>query len=295
MDLQNFAANQKYTEQMNALIPANKVVELPEGKSLEIMYAHPSALQGSQDKSYVILVLPGGGYEFCSFREGRCVAQAFAQQGFNAAVLNYTVKNLLDVAKDHTGLGIRPMIEVGWAIDALRNDQSLGFTNSRIVVCGFSAGGHLAASIATRHNDQQLLDAWQWRGSLRPDGAVLCYPVISANPFLAHKGSFQVLTGSNDEKQWEAFSCEKTISPDTPPTFIWHTAEDTLVPCENSLIFAQIMWRNSCVAELHIYPKGDHGMSLGVEGIELDGNLSRVNPYASDWLQRATKFIKTYV
>lgn len=295
MDLQELAEYQRGQKWFEDRIPVNHIVDLPEGKKLEVMYAQCASVADKDSPSYVMLILPGGGYEFCSYREGRVIAQAFTRYGLNAAVLNYGVKIIQDVEKDHTGLGIRPMLETAWAIDELRHNEKLGLTNSKIVVCGFSAGGHLAASICTRFADPKLLSAYNFRGSVRPDGAVLSYPVISADPKLAHAGSFFVLTGSWQPEDWSEFSCEKLVDTNTPPAFIWHTAPDSTVSVNNSIVYAQAMWTHGCCAELHIYPHGEHGSSLSIDGLEPEGKFALSDSYRADWVERAVKFIRRFV
>ena len=130
-----------------------------------------------------------------------------------------------------------------------------------IVVLGFSAGGHLAASLST-------LWVKYGRGDriYRPDGAVLCYPVITSGEY-SHKDSIRFLTGTDDESSevWKEVSLENQVDENTPPTFLWHTYEDTIVPVENSLLYASALKRNKIPFELHIFPKGDHGLSLCTE------------------------------
>lgn len=289
------AENLRGIEYFNKRIPVNVEVDLPHNLKLEVLYAHKASCKSIDDKQYVVLVLPGGGYEFCSYREGRVIAQAFAQLGFHAAVLNYNVKTIEQVDADKQGLGLQPLIETAYAIDELRHNKELELTEAKVIVCGFSAGGHLAASICTRYQEKALLEANAWRGSLRPDGAILCYPVISATPNLTHEGSFYCLTGTKDHAAWEHASCEYLVNEQTPPAYIWHTAPDTTVAVGNALAYAQEMWKHGCVAELQVYPCGEHGTSLGIDGVEPCGHFSQTDPYRTSWLERAVKFVRTFV
>ena len=100
----------------------------------------------------------------------------------------------------------------------------------------------------------------------RPDATILCYPVITTGEY-AHKDSIRNLTGEDDvtSESWRELSLENQVDENTPPTFLWHTYEDTIVPVENSLLYASALRRNKIPFELHIYPKGDHGLSLCTE------------------------------
>ena len=122
---------------------------------------------------------------------------------------------------------------------------------------GSSAGGHLAAS---------LLVHWakfKGRADCRPDFGILCYPVISFTEPCTHIGSRNNLLGENPPPELCAeLSCERQVGPQTPPCFLWHTAEDAAVPVQNSLLFADALHRNGVGVELHVYPKGRHGLGL---------------------------------
>jgi len=123
---------------------------------------------------------------------------------------------------------------------------------------GSSAGGHLAA---------HALVGWPQYASavsLRPDFGILCYPVIFSDGLYAHKGTMRNLAGENiSAEQLEELSCERHVTADTPPCFLWHTGEDAAVPLENSLAFATALRRNKVPFELHVYNQGRHGLGLG--------------------------------
>ncbi len=137
----------------------------------------------------------------------------------------------------------------------------------KIGILGFSAGGHLASSAGT-HFDQGKPDADDPidRVSCRPDFMILCYPVISLTTPYTHQGSKKNLLGENpDEKLVESMSSELQVTPDTPPTFLFHTNADTGVPSENSVLFYLALRKAGVPAELHIYEKGRHGVGLAPE------------------------------
>ncbi|MBL9127208.1 MAG: alpha/beta hydrolase, partial [Verrucomicrobiales bacterium] len=133
----------------------------------------------------------------------------------------------------------------------------------RIGIMGSSAGGHLACTLLTqftpgRADDPDPVE----RQSSRPDLGILCYPVITMGEF-THAGSRANLLGpSPTPEQIEQVSGELRVTADTPPTFLWHTVEDTAVPVENSLLFAQALRRHRVPMDLHVYEKGRHGIGL---------------------------------
>lgn len=200
-----------------------------------------------------LLILPGGGYGHCSPREGEPVAIAFGPLGFNCFVLNYSV------APHCWPLALR---EVAAAVDLIcQNAKKWNIDTDRIVLCGFSAGGHLAASYCTRRE----LPAITAVISPKPvRAALLGYPVITADPALRHSGSFLNLLGTGEisPADEEKFSLENHVRAGlTPPTFLWHAADDPSVPVENSLLYARALSREKIPFELHIFPAGGHGAS----------------------------------
>ncbi len=135
-----------------------------------------------------------------------------------------------------------------------------------MIVCGFSAGGHLSASLGVFWDREFVWEALGLTGEkVRPDGLILAYPVISSGEF-AHRGSFEHLTGrSGETKGEELLSLERQAGPQTPPVFMWHTAADGTVPVENSLLFAMALRKAGVSLELHIFPEGRHGLALASE------------------------------
>jgi acetyl esterase/lipase len=148
--------------------------------------------------------------------------------------------------------------------------QEWGVDPDRIGILGFSAGGHLASSAITHFNESfyEAKDKID-RVSCRPDFAVLVYPVISLTESFTHVGSRRNLLGANpDPALVEKMSSEKQVTPQTPPTFLIATWEDTGVPAENSIYFYLALRKAKVPAEMHIFLKGPHGFGLGqkIEG-----------------------------
>jgi len=128
----------------------------------------------------------------------------------------------------------------------------------RVFVCGFSAGGHVCAMLGTRWSDPIFQEPFH----VRPDGMILCYPLISFEKF-SHPGSVNMLLGMNPSNEMlKELSAERHVTAKTPPAFLWHTYEDQSVPVENSLMFAEALRKCGIPFELHVYEKGIHGMAL---------------------------------
>jgi acetyl esterase/lipase len=215
-----------------------------------------------------MLIFPGGGYGNLAEHEGTGYAEFFAQHGITAYVLKYRLGSN----------GYRHPVMLNDAARALRMVRAFanrdGLDPARVGVIGSSAGGHLAATLAT-HFDSKRADGPKLeagdafdRESSRPDLAILCYPVISFGEF-AHAGSRRALLGENPPADLvQNLSNELQVTKDTPPCFLWHTVEDKTVPVENSLLFASALRRAGVPFSLHIYENGPHGLGLGRPGRE---------------------------
>jgi acetyl esterase/lipase len=208
-----------------------------------------------------MLILPGGGYSHLAEHEGDGYATWFAEHGVAAYVLKYRLG----------ASGYRHPIELGDAARALRLIRTFakrdGLDASRVGVIGSSAGGHLAATLAT-HFDAGKPDSSDpvERERSRPEVAILCYPVITMGEF-THNGSKRELLGQNPAPELiQNLSAELRVTAETPPTFLWHTFEDKTVPVENSLMFAAALRKAKIPFSLHIYEQGAHGLGLGRPG-----------------------------
>ena len=237
-----------------------------------------------------VVVCPGGGYScVCRDREGEPIAQYFYANGFNACVLEYTVAP----AK----LGYLPAIEVGLAIKYMREHaEELGVDTSRVFTCGFSAGGHLAASAGIIWDRPEVLESIgdAPRGISRPDGMILCYPVITSGKY-AHRGSIANLLSNRDytEEEGKIFSLECHVKPETPPMFIWHTYSDGGVPVKNSTLLMDAYIDNGVPFEAHIFPKGPHGMALA-NGETWNGSQAMYDLHVAHWIEFAVEWINKF-
>lgn len=222
-----------------------------------------------------VLICPGGAYRFISPREAEAVALQFCAAGFNAFVLTYTVP------PDHYHLPLRELSQAVCEIRKRAADWNLD--PDRIAVCGFSAGGHLAASLGVHWH--KLEDA----PMNKPNALILSYPVISSGEH-KHAGSFENLLGPNPTPEMvEEMSLEKQVNPNTPPTFLWHTVEDDVVPVENSLLFASALQKNNILFELHVFPHGPHGLSLAT--VETDDGRG-ISPHVGHWIGLCIEWLK---
>jgi len=201
-----------------------------------------------------IIIFPGGGYAALAEHEGKGYAEFFSKRGISCFVVNYRLAT--------AGYKHPVMLEDGLAaIETVRKRaEEFGISSDKIGVIGSSAGGHLAAMTMVH------FDKYESSVSLRPNFGILCYPVITMEGEYSHTGSRENLIGKNPSKELVEFvCCEKNVSSQTPPCFIWHTYEDSIVPFENSIIFATALGENNVPFEIHIYQKGDHGLGLNAE------------------------------
>jgi acetyl esterase/lipase len=205
-----------------------------------------------------IIVCPGGGYAtLASDHEGRQVAEWLNTFGVSAFVLQYRV----GPRYHHPA----PLRDAQRAIRLVRaRAKDFGVDPGRLGILGFSAGGHLAATTGT-HFDAGRPDAPDPidRMGSRPDFMVLAYPVMSMAAAYAHRGSVQNLLGdAPDPRLAEDLSNERRVTDETPPAFLFHTADDASVSVENSLVFVQALHQAGVPVELHVFPKGKHGVGL---------------------------------
>lgn len=204
-----------------------------------------------------VVICPGGGYGLLSIvKEGEEVARWFNSVGVDAYVLKYRMKEFRYPA---------PLEDVAAAIRYLRsNAPKLGLNPEKIGALGFSAGGHVAAMASTLYDSAEAAPGDEPVSvSTRPDFAVLCYPVISLRGPNAHDGSRINLLGENAPPELaEALSLETRVTSDTPPTFLWHSADDPAVPVENSLAYAGALAAHNIPFALHVFPSAPHGIGM---------------------------------
>jgi acetyl esterase/lipase len=230
-----------------------------------------------------VLICPGGGYHFVSFREAEPVAVRFLSRGFNVFVLDYEVAPVrYPVA----------LLEAAAAMNVIRSRAAHFHADpDKIAIGGFSAGGHLAASLSVFWQEKFISDALGVPSdSFKPNALILGYPVITSGPF-AHRNSFINLLGADaPEELVGRMSLENQVNPQVPPTFMWHTFSDEAVPVENSLMFAKALRENNVPFEMHIFPQGAHGLSLCNDQSTMKPAL--INPHCEGWPELCEKWLQ---
>lgn len=232
-----------------------------------------------------ILIFPGGGYEYCSAREAEPIAMNYLARGYNAFILNYSCNTR------HPA----PLLNAAYAILKLRErHEEFNINPNKIAVWGASAGGHLAACLATMWGDPTIYRALGCNPEdIRPDAAVLSYPVISgvSHP---HKGSFDVLLGVHASRDdLSRLSIENRVTAKTPPIFIWCTANDDCVPAQNSILMARACVSNKVPVEFHMFDEGPHGLSTCDKVTGWNECFFLDNCRA--WIDLSVKFLEKYL
>ena len=240
----------------------------------------------SSDLRKIVLICPGGAYYKTSDREAEMVAMKVLAMGHHAAVLRYSVAParyptaLKEMAR--SVLTIREHAEE-WHID-----------KNKIVLMGFSAGGHLAASYGVFWREEFLSESLKVHSEmLRPNGMILGYPVITSKEEFMHKGSFENLLGERycEDELRKKMSLEEQVNENTPKCFIWNTCEDPTVPAVNALLFAEALYKKKIPVEFHMYEKGTHGLSLANELTNnQQGNC--IQEECQNWIALAETWLK---
>lgn len=225
-----------------------------------------------------VIICPGGGYWINSIvKEGFAVARRFASWGVAAFVVKYRIPN--DSSMIDKSIG--PLQDAQRAIQLVRmHAKEWNVDPHRVGIMGFSAGGHLAATAATHFhrsyisNDDSI--------NLRPDFALLIYPVISFQKEIAHMGSREQLIGKDPSPEMvDSFSNELQVREDTPPAFLVQATDDDVVPVRNSIVFYEALLKYKIPAEMHLYKSGGHGFGMN-------------NPSAKDdWMERCKYWLES--
>lgn len=231
-----------------------------------------------------VIICPGGAYSFTSPREGEPLAMKYCAAGFHSFVLDYSV---------YPSSWPAAICELSKAIAYVRKiSGEYNIDPNKIFVCGSSAGGHLAASIGVHWNHPDVVKCSGVSNSEnKPNGIILCYPVITGDPNYWHQGSIENFIGGKSELEPLAH-LENYVSSDTPQTFIWHTFSDAAVPVKNSLLFANALEKHNVKFELHIYPDGPHGLSLADASVA--PNSDYVVPAVQNWIDMSIRWINEY-
>ncbi|MEI6138887.1 MAG: alpha/beta hydrolase [Mariniphaga sp.] len=232
--------------------------------------------EASKTSGAAVIICPGGGYGMESYRlEGTIIANAFLQKGIAAFILKYRLPSD-SIMKDKS---IGSLQDAQQAIKTVRERaKEWNIDPGKIGIMGFSAGGHLASTAGTHFEKAYIPNSENT--SLRPDFLILIYPVISMTDGLTHGGSRKNLLGPSPSfDQINLFSNELQVNEKTPPTWLTHTGDDSVVPVDNSIRFYQALVHNKVPAEMHLYPSGNHGFVL--------------KKPTDEWMEPLFKWIKT--
>jgi len=258
----------------NTVIGDDKVMRVAKVSVPSIIMYKPA-----QQNGISVIICPGGGYTILAWnKEGTKVAEEFNKWGITAFLLRYRLPDDTTMI-DKT---IAPLQDAQQAVRLVRTNASeWGIDKNKIGIMGFSAGGHLASTAATQFTykaDPKNNDTT----SVRPDFAILVYPVISFDTSFGHIGSRNKLIGTNPRADQTAFfSNELQVTANTPPVFLVHAGDDKAVPVENSIRFYQACIKNKVPVEMHLYPKGGHGFGL-------------INSTTSDdWMERLKNWLSS--
>lgn len=216
-----------------------------------------------------VIIVPGGGYDHYGQREQESIAIKMNSLGFHAAVLHYSLAPDMKFPE--------PALDLAEAVAFVRNNaKAWNADENKIIICGFSAGGHVAATLGAYWNTK-LFSAFTNLSplQLRPNALILNYPVITADEKFSHKGSIKNLTQNLTEGEisrlctltgnknvTDLLSIEKNITKDFPPSFIWHTLQDEAVPPENTITLVSALKEAGIDFEYHLFNRGKHGLAL---------------------------------
>lgn len=224
---------------------------------LEVNLLDNSPEMKNLDSRPAVLVIPGGGYSFCSDREAEPIAMLFASEGYHTFVLRYSIgKRGTDYCFE------QPLSDAEKALDYIRtNADKFGVDPQKIAAIGFSAGGHLCSALGTISKN-------------KPNALILAYPCIL-------KSIEKILA-------CDIPATDECVTKDTPPSFIFHAADDTCVPVENSLAFALACAKNGVPFDLHIFENGGHGFSLGTPAV----CMGQSKGMAESWTTLCTRWLR---
>jgi len=219
----------------------------------------------------LILILPGGGYQRTSPREGIPVCLTYEKEGYHTAIYHYRETLLKHPFLAEEGKAFLVQLKQMKCIN-------------QIFILGFSAGGHFACHLAELYPDMI-------------DGTILAYPVITSDPRFAHHDSVRRLMGEPlTPEKLDTFSLEKHVSRQMKPIFIWHTMDDVVVPVENTLFLLSALRDKGIQVECHLYPKGQHGLSLATQETSFEDMdpilFEQSNKDVASWVSLSKTFLK---
>lgn len=261
-----------------------------------------------------LIICPGGSYLFKATKEGEPVAIEFLSRGYNAFVLNYSTlfpdrESFVNrEGQNHHAVYPRQVVELMETISLVkRNSDTWGIDKNKIFVLGFSAGGHIAGSAGVHWKNGEILQHLSFTPQaqeVRPTGVILCYPMLNGNILkylrtnenkeIADQYSYTSLaihgTDTPEETVINDLDLRQFITPDTPPTFVWHTVEDMITKAADTTSFVEKLLQENVSCEYHLFTKGKHGM--GLCNAVAAKNQSDINLSCAQWITLADLWMK---
>ncbi len=229
-----------------------------------------------------VMVCPGGGYTHLSPREAEPIALAFAAAGYQAFVLYYSLQPERRYPQ--------PFLDAAKAMNLIRERAEEWCVDSgKVAMCGFSAGGHLTAALSTLWDSPLITEAGLSNEKARPDASILGYAVMMTGE---DQSFAKRLLGdrAEDPELRKAIDLPRYVTEKNPPAFLWHTAEDQTVPVRNSLRMAEALSAHQVPFELHVFPKGKHGLALANRRTD-NGDPEMVLPEVAQWVSLCTQWL----
>ncbi|OON97707.1 MAG: hypothetical protein ATN31_01240 [Candidatus Epulonipiscioides saccharophilum] len=251
---------------------------------LEVYAQYKSKAYDTHNKRPSLIICPGGYYQYTSDREAEPIALKFLSEGYNVFVLRYSV---LPVQYP------QQLLELAASVDYVRSNAKKYYIDpDNITIAGFSAGGHLCASLATLYDRKFISDSLKISPKdCYPNKLILGYAVIDLNPHTPLNFLLEDLDSIEPSRsQYYTTAISDYVSKKTPPTFIWHTLDDTVVTADNAFLFANALMKNNVPFELHIYPFGTHGLSLANQQTATEE--SHINQHVASWIDLALEWLK---
>lgn len=250
---------------------------------VEIMLPYNmTEMHRENQKRPCMVVCPGGGYGGCSQREAEPIGLHFLPDGYNVLTLYYScAPNRFPTQ----------LVEVAAVMELIyRHADEWNCDTNRVAIIGFSAGGHLAAHYSTCYDCAEVRQIFP--DSKGVQATVLGYPVITADSRYCNLGSFRNLSGHDtlSDEEVECFSCERHVTDHTPPAYIFHTSNDRVVPVMNAFLYAEALHDHNVPVEVHVYPKGEHGLATADDATcgELPADIAR----CAAWMAEARQWLK---
>lgn len=230
----------------------------------------------------IVLIFPGSAFIQMTEREGEPVALALNAQGYQAAVVQYNLLAQGPIYPNAIDIGLTAIQYVKAHATAINGDPD------KIVTLGLSAGAHIVTTMNALSNEPAYLHARQFKvGNLRPAAQILGYPVIDLAMGFP-KTTAEALAISPERKLWSA---QKLVTAATPPTFIWNTYADAVVPVKNSLVYAEALSDHHVPFDCHTFTKGKHGLVLGTIETARFNHPEDIEPRAANWFKLATSWL----